>query len=121
MERGEMRVAGVGFNSAATPEGITAALRAAEAITGPVAVLATIRHKADQLAHLASALGLPVSGHDVAGVATPSQSDRVQALFGTGSVAEAAALVAAGPGARLIMGRVAQGGVSVAVAEGKTQ
>ncbi|MBW0158027.1 cobalamin biosynthesis protein [Sedimentimonas flavescens] len=116
-----MRIAGVGFNSAATPEGVLAALRAAETIAGPVAALATIGHKADRLAELTAALGLPVSGHDVAGVATPSHSDRVQALFGTGSVAEAAALVAAGPGARLVMERVAQGGVSVAVAEGKTQ
>jgi cobalt-precorrin 5A hydrolase len=38
----------------------------------------------------------------VAGVVTPSQSARVQALFGTGSLAEAAALVAAGPNARLL-------------------
>lgn len=37
----------------------------------------------------------------------PTHSPRVQAMFGVGSVAEAAALVGAGPGSRLIAPRVA--------------
>jgi cobalamin biosynthesis protein CbiG len=39
--------------------------------------------------------------------AAPTHSPRVQAMFGVGSVAEAAALVGAGPGSRLLAPRVA--------------
>jgi cobalt-precorrin 5A hydrolase len=62
---------------------------------------------------------LAVTGVAVAGVATPTQAPRVQALYGTGSVAEAAALVGAGPGARLVTPRQVIGGVTIAVAEGR--
>jgi cobalt-precorrin 5A hydrolase len=39
--------------------------------------------------------------------AAATHSPRVQAMFGVGSVAEAAALVGAGPGSRLLAPRVA--------------
>jgi cobalt-precorrin 5A hydrolase len=51
---------------------------------------------------------------------TLTRSDRVRTLFGTGSVAEAAALAAAGPGARLRGPRAvsADGTATAAIAEG---
>ena len=54
------------------------------------------------------------------GVATLSQSDRVEALFQTGSVAEATALVAAGQGAQLRRPRAVSedGTATAAIAEG---
>lgn len=107
-----MRVAGLGFSRRATPDDFAQAL----VVAGPVAALATAQEKAAALrAALPSAR---VIGVAVRGVATPGQSPRAQAAHGTGSVAEAAALVAAGPGARLVLERQVIGGVVVAVAEG---
>lgn len=108
-----MRVAGLGFRRDTAP----AALAAAVAAVGPVDALATLKDKA-----LALGQALPgrrVIGVAVAGVATPTQSARVLGLKGTGSVAEAAALVAAGRAARLVAPRRVIGGVTVAVAEGE--
>ena len=107
-----MRVAGIGFRTATPP----VALRAALAAAGAVDRVATLRTKATELA--AALPGVVVTGVDVAGVETPTRSARVEALFGTGSVAEAAALVAAGRGARLVRAREVIGGVTLAVAEG---
>lgn len=107
-----MRVAGIGFRTATPP----AALRAALAAAGVVDRVATLRAKAAELG--AALPGIPVAGVAVAGVVTPTRSVRVEALFGTGSVAEAAALVAAGSGARLVRQREVIGGVTLAVAEG---
>ena len=69
------------------------------------------------------ALGLPVvavADAALRGQATLTQSGRVQALKGAGSVAEAAALAAAGPGARLRGPRAvsADGTATAAIAEG---
>ena len=71
---------------------------------------------------LAALMGLPV--HAVTPDALAAQtcithSPRVQALYGTGSVAEAAALAAAGPGARLLAPRAqsADGMATAAIAE----
>ncbi|MEV1293788.1 cobalamin biosynthesis protein [Pseudonocardia sp. NPDC049635] len=52
----------------------------------------------------------------LAGVVVPAPSDRVAAATGTPSVAEAAALLAAGPGAVLVVPKTAGRGVTVAVA-----
>jgi len=113
MERAKVRVAGLGFRKGTGPEGFAAALLAA----GRVDALATAREKAEELA--AACPGLRVIGVEVAGVATPSRSERVFGLKGTGSVAEAAALVAAGRGARLVRPKEVIGGVTLAVAEGE--
>lgn len=53
------------------------------------------------------------------GVSTPTRSPRILARYGTGSIAEACALVAAGPAARLIHLRVvsADGGATAALAQ----
>ncbi len=100
-----MRVAGLGFRQAATADSLRAALRAAGGEN--VAALATLAEKATApaLLALAEALGVPVipiAAAALAEVETLTQSSRLRARLGTGSLAEAAALCAAGPGARLL-------------------
>ncbi len=116
-----MRVAGLGFRSRATAASLADALAAAG---GPVDALATAADKAGAAAicDLARGLGLPliaVGPAALAAEATLTRSARVAARFGTGSVAEAAALAAAGPGARLSGPRVvsADGLATAAIAE----
>ncbi|WP_424363060.1 cobalamin biosynthesis protein [Methylocystis parvus] len=55
----------------------------------------------------ASLVFLPLDALKARKGAAPTHSPRVQAMFGVGSVAEAAALVGAGPGSRLLAPRVA--------------
>jgi cobalt-precorrin 5A hydrolase len=85
--------------------------------------LATLAEKAEALGALGQALGLPVVAVPDAAMqaqATLTQSKRVVARKGVGSVAEAAALAAAGPGARLRGPRAvsADGTATAAIAEG---
>ncbi|MEZ5797552.1 MAG: cobalamin biosynthesis protein [Paracoccaceae bacterium] len=116
-----MRVAGIGFRRDASLAALEQALSLAEAQGGRADALATHADKAgaDVLLALARARNLPVHGVAVRGVATPTQSARVAALHGTGSLAEAAALVAAGPTARLTVARVTapDGMATAAIAE----
>ncbi len=103
-----MIVAGFGFRGAATRASLEQALAAAGGL--PVDLLAAPEDKANAacLTDLAATLGLPVRGIDAATLAatdTPTQAERVLAARGTGSVAEAAALAAAGAGATLISAR----------------
>ena len=111
-----MIVAGFGFRSGATLAALQDALARAG---GPdeVTHLATVAGKAGGLALLAKVLGLPV----LQAQPVLTHSERVDALFGTGSVAEAAALSAAGPGARLWGPRVvsANGQATAAIAEAR--
>lgn len=116
-----MRVAGLGFRGAATFESLNDAL---ERAGGHVDALATAEVKAGQPAVriLAKALGLPllsVSRARMGAEETLTHSERVEQKFGTGSVAEAAALAACGPGARLLGPRVvsADGLATAAIAE----
>jgi cobalt-precorrin 5A hydrolase len=113
----KLRVAGFGMRSGAGLESLRAALELAGA---EVDLLATIAERAEVLRPLAESLGLPLQVTAVGGVTTPTQSARVLQRFGTGSVAEAAALVAAGPRAVLTVLRVASsdGMATCAVAEG---
>ncbi|MGP3723545.1 cobalamin biosynthesis protein [Cereibacter sphaeroides] len=111
-----MIVAGLGFRESATEEELAAALgdEAPE-------LLATLEARAALPAFraLALRLGLPVRALPeaaLAGVATPTRSARIEERFGTGSIAEAAALVAAGPGATLMRTRRIAGPVTIAVA-----
>lgn len=106
-----MRVAGLGFRGAATFESLNDAL---ERAGGNVEALATAEVKAGQPAVriLAKALGLPLLSISRARMGeedTLTHSERVAEKFGTGSVAEAAALAACGPGARLVGPRVVSG------------
>jgi cobalt-precorrin 5A hydrolase len=99
-------VAGFGCRTGASP----AALAAALAVTGhdrPDA-LAIPADRAALLEPLAAQLGvplIPIAAHTLRGVATPTTSPASLIARGTGSVAEAAALVAAGLGARVIVPR----------------
>jgi len=119
-----MIVAGFGFRSQTSLAALENALALAGGPAG-VTHLATLAAKAEGLSALAEKLGVPViavAPEALGSVATHSQSDRVMALFGAGSVAEAAALAAAGPGARLRGPRVvsADGTATAAIAEGGT-
>ncbi|WP_171174661.1 cobalamin biosynthesis protein [Ruegeria sp. HKCCD8929] len=104
-----MIVAGFGFSSAATAASLIDAYHAA-AGGHPVTALATAEDKATHPAFtdLATRLGLtvhPVSEAALEAVEPVTRSLRSLKERNTGSVAEAAALAAAGPGARLVSTR----------------
>lgn len=101
-----MIVAGFGFRKAATVESLLDALDKARGTQMPTC-LATAEDKAlaPALQALSARLGLPVHAMAPEALAlaeTPTRLARVRALHGSGSLAEAAALVAAGPGASLL-------------------
>lgn len=121
-----MKVAGIGFRSTAT----AADLQAALTLAGEhVDALASVAGKAEAPAmqEFARAAGLPVIAlqeQDIAGEQTLTCSPRIKARFGTGSLAEAAALAGArhgvpGARARLLAPRVvtADGLATAAIAE----
>ncbi len=119
-----MKIAGLGFRSAADVASLRDALASAGGTHG-VTALATLEDKAGApaLQALAAELALPVYGVTPAAMAmvvTLTQSDRVAAHFGVGSVAEAAALIVAGPAARLLGPRVVSGDgmATAAIAQG---
>jgi len=118
-----MKVAGIGFRRGTTLASLRAVLTLAEAAGGPVDALASLPAKIAGLQLLAAERGLPLRAVTVAGVATPTQSPRITALHGTGSVAEAAALAAAGPGATITVARITapDGMATCAIAESKGQ
>ena len=103
-----LRVAGFGFRSRATVESLLAALDAAGG-AGGVVRLATASRKASEsaFADLATRLGLPVeavSPERLTSITTATEG-RSRETDDTGSLAEAAALASAGPGARLVAPR----------------
>lgn len=103
-----MIVAGFGFSTRATVASLRDALDRARGDAAPAA-LATAADKVAALAPLATAMDVPVIALPAAALAaqaTATTSPRARALRGTGSVAEAAALAALAPGARLIGPRV---------------
>ncbi|WP_425102380.1 cobalamin biosynthesis protein [Tropicibacter sp. S64] len=105
-----MIVAGFGFSTRVGTDSLRDALaRACQAAGVRPDALATAHDKAPALAPLADGLRLPL--HPIAPDAltrqtTLTQSPRALHERGTGSVAEAAALSAAGPGARLLTPRI---------------
>jgi cobalt-precorrin 5A hydrolase len=122
-----MRIAGMGFRKTAGIDSLRSALLAAGGTDGVVA-LATAADKAEARALIALAAELrlricAIAPTALAAVETQTRSDRVAARFGTGSLAEAAALAAAGPGARLLGPRAvsADGMATAAIAEGIEQ
>jgi cobalt-precorrin 5A hydrolase len=108
-----MIVAGVGCRRGAPAPDIEAAIRAALERDGVdahaldcIATMAAKEHEAG-IAAAAAKLGVtvvfvPDTEFQAAGERTESRSERVLALTGGPSVAEAAALAAAGPAARLL-------------------
>jgi cobalt-precorrin 5A hydrolase/precorrin-3B C17-methyltransferase len=114
-------VAGVGASTGAPAPAVGELLGAALAEAGlapaSVAEVATIDRRAGDAA--ITALGRPVrafSAAALAAVEVPSPSEVVRAAVGTPSVAEAAALLAAGPGAELVVAKRANRFATVAVA-----
>ena len=111
-----MRVVGIGFRSGAAMASLQDAMtRAIEAAggTAPQAIATeSAKSRAPVFRELSQALSLPGLGvrtDDMATMITPTQSQRILDQFGTGSLCEAAALVAAGPEAVLVAGRVVSG------------
>ena len=119
-----MKVAGLGFRRDVTIDSLREAVAAVGGASG-LAALATVSDKAGMAAlrSLADELGLPIKAvpaEVLAGVTTSTQSELIKARFGAGSVAEAAALAAAGPRARLISPRIVSRDrmAAAAIAEG---
>jgi cobalt-precorrin 5A hydrolase len=117
-----MRVAGFGFRQAAT----AASLRDALARAGGAAGLTALATAEDKAAHpalrtLAERLTLPLHAIPLPAIAAApaAPSPRSPARYGGRSLAEAAALAAAGPGARLLAPRAvsADGRATCAIAE----
>lgn len=127
-----MIVAGVGCRRGAPAPDIEAAIRAALTRANIAAealdAIATIAAKSAEAGIQAAAkklgvavLLVPDADLLAAGSRTETRSERVRALTGVPSVAEAAALAAAGPSARLISPRLVMGSATCAIAaSGKT-
>jgi cobalt-precorrin 5A hydrolase len=122
-----MMVAGVGCKAGASAGEIESAIAAALAVAGlstdKLSALATSSAKGDEpgIAAAATARGLklvmvPQRDLEAAGARVVTRSERVLALMGVPSVAEAAALAAAGPASRLLGPRVAVGPATCALA-----
>jgi cobalt-precorrin 5A hydrolase / precorrin-3B C17-methyltransferase len=114
-------VAGIGASTAPPIEEVAALLEKALAEAGvsqlSLRAIATIDRRSREPALLA--LGLPViaySAGELSTVAVPNPSDVVDAAVGTPSVAEAAAMLAAGPDARLLLEKRASPHATVALA-----
>ncbi len=117
-----MIVAGFGFRAAASDASLRDAYRQASGGRA-VQALATVADKTAALQPLARDLGVPViavAQADLAQVATATDSAVVRRARGAGSVAEATALVAIGPGGALLGARVISGDrmASCALAQG---
>jgi len=122
-----MIVAGVGCRRGAPAPDIEAAIRAALARAGVRAdaldAIATAQAKGSEagIAVAAEKLGVPVvlvpeADLNAASERATTRSERVLALIGVPSVAEAAALAAAGPSARLVSPRLVIGAATCALA-----
>jgi cobalt-precorrin 5A hydrolase len=120
-----MMVAGIGCRAGASARNIEAALSAAleGAPTWDLDAIATSVAKAHEggIAEVARAravefIAVAQIELEAAAARAVTHSARVLALTGVPSVAEAAALAAAGPASRLLVPRVAIGGVTCALA-----
>jgi cobalt-precorrin 5A hydrolase len=103
-----MIVAGFGFRTGATVESLHLALERAQDGRLSITHLAVPQDKLSLLEALAQDLGVPVIGvgpDALTAIATPTRSIASLAERDVGSVSEAAALAAAGPGAKLIVHR----------------
>jgi cobalt-precorrin 5A hydrolase len=122
-----MIAAGIGCRRGAPASDVKAAIRAALARAhiddGALDVIATIESKNDEPGIRAAAerLGIsliivPALRLAASGDRVKTRSERVAALIGVGSVAEAAALAAAGSASRLIVPRIIVGTATCALA-----
>lgn len=122
-----MIVAGVGCRKGASADDIGAVIGAALARAGfatqALDLIAAPEFKRGEqgVAAAAAALGVPLvliaeADLKAAGARAETRSERVLALMGISSVAEAAALAGGGPAARLILPRIAVGSATCALA-----
>jgi cobalt-precorrin 5A hydrolase len=122
-----MIVAGIGCRrgtpAAAIETVITAALARAGLAYGTLDVIAVPAAKEDEpgIAQAAASLGVrlvlvPQLELKLAGSRVETRSKRVMDLMGVPCVAEAAALAAGGPAARLVLARIAVGSATCALA-----
>ncbi len=119
-------VAGLGCRRGVALAAVLAILRDAEAASGARPTrLAIPDFKREEVAFAAAAaaLGLPlclIGENALAGAQeeTQTQSDAARRATGFAAIAEAAALAALAPGARLILPRITGEGVTCALAEG---
>ncbi len=114
-----MTVVGIGARSGVTTGEVLAAVDAVLPSGATAVRLATLAARAGEpgIVGAAAARGWPLTGYsaaELAPVMVPSPSDQVAAHVGTGSVAEASALV---DGGRLVVAKTVHGRVTVAVAE----
>jgi cobalt-precorrin 5A hydrolase len=126
-----MIVAGIGCRKGASASEIGAAISAALTRAGlqhdALDVIAAPAMKAGEpgIAAAATRLGVPLvlvpqADLEAAGARTATRSARVVALMGVPSAAEAAALAAGGPAARLLAPRTAVGPATCALADSGT-
>lgn len=122
-----MIVAGIGCRKGASAVEISAVIADALARAGldTLDLVAAPESKGGEhgVAAAAAALGVPLmlvakAELEAAGARTKTRSERVLALIGVPSVAEAAALAAGGPAARLILPRITVGVATCALAVG---
>ena len=115
-------VAGIGCRAACPPEALVAAVRAAEALAGRAATaLAAPEARAAIAREAARVLGLPLAlvppvAMRAAQPRCVTRSARALAETGVASVAEGAALAAAGPDAMLLLARTGEGWATCALA-----
>ena len=116
-----MRVVGLGLRAAATLEGVHELFRQLQVMSASTLAVPAFRQAHPLVAGLqAAGFRLVLIPEEMLlGVSTPTRSPRILASFGTGSLAEACAIIAAGPGARLVEPRVssADGCVTAALAQ----
>jgi cobalt-precorrin 5A hydrolase len=127
-----MRVAGVGCRAGTSAEDVTAAIIAAldrcGLVVGDLDAVATAAAKANEIGITAAAAGLSlplvyISTERLRAVAdrAATRSARVVALRRVPSVAETAALAAAGRASRLLAPRVTTPAAACAIAEGAAE
>lgn len=119
-------IAGIGFRTAATPASILDALDRAGAAEARHLALPAVKasHPAVQALIAQGYRITEISAADLAIPATLTESTASRAAHGTGSVAEACAILALGPGACLVAPRAvsADGMATAALAlKGKTE
>lgn len=121
-----MIVAGFGFRKAASADSLADALARANGPAPDVIATADDKTRTRAFQTLSARLRLPVRGIAAEAIAvqdTLTETATSRAARGTGSLAEAAALAAAGPGARLLAPRSvsADSMATCALAEGGAQ
>jgi cobalt-precorrin 5A hydrolase len=114
-----MRVAGIGCRAKTPMSTLRDLLRDA----GPLDMVAGLLTLSGQVQPVAASLGLhfyAVAETDLHGTITPTFSPRIGTRFGTGSIAEATALIAAGRNARIVSRRMISPDemATIAIAEG---